>query len=188
MQKSHKKFSAAWTAAALLALCGGALAGCSQAAKTTDSSSASQPGTTASQSRQPPPVTGSTEADESGGRNARRIVSRVLRMYSNGLEMTSPSAALDMIDRDRFYDYPRFEEELTRFLRSLGEVRVFVRETSVQMEGNRAVMIVDVRMVFASRLDLNQRGERSSQITFDFQRTDRGWKITEINPREFFLP
>lgn len=183
--KQNKKF---WPVATwlLLAFC---LTACSQASKST-TTPAPAPATQTQEARPapPPPVSTTGGEDESGGRNTRRRVSRVLRNYTNGMEMMSPSAALAMVDRDRFFDYPRFEEELTNFLRSLGEMRLFVREVNTQLKDSRAVMVVDVRMVFTSRQDTSQRGERSSQITFDFQRTDRGWKIIEINPRNFFLP
>jgi hypothetical protein len=170
------------------------LAACSQASKSTPPP---EPASTPAPTAQPqlpvpstvPPVSETgREEEENAGRRIRRRVSRVLRNYTNGMEMMSSSAALAMVDRDRFIDYPRFEEELTNFLRSLGEMRLFVREINTQLGNNSAVMVVDVRMVFTSRQDASLRGERASQITFDFQRTDRGWKIIEINPRNFFLP
>lgn len=118
----------------------------------------------------------------------REVLSRVLRNYKQGLESLSPSAAGKQIDADKFYDYPRFEENLTRFLESLGELRLFVREVNVQVEGDRAVMIVDAEMKFARRDKPDDGQQRNQQITFDFRRTASGWKITEINPRAFFFP
>lgn len=118
----------------------------------------------------------------------REVLSRVLRNYKAGLESLGVSGVRNWIDPQRFYDYPRFEEGVTVFLHSVGELRLFTREVSVQVEGERAVMIVDAEMVFARRDTPNQPETRTSQITFDFQRTPQGWKITEINPRSFFLP
>ena len=128
------------------------------------------------------------EDDEAGGRNLRRVLSRVRRNYTNSLEALTASGALAVVDRDRFYDYPRFEEELTRFLSELGELRLFIREVDVQVGGDRAIMLVDARMVFAGRVDPTQRGERRSQVQFDFVFTDQGWRIVDIRPRTFFLP
>lgn len=121
------------------------------------------------------------------GKTPRELVSRVLRDYKRGLETLSPSGALKQIDGQLFYDHPRFEENLTVFLRSLGELRLLLREVNVQVEEDRAVMVVDAEMKFARR-DTGQKEERREQVTFDFRRTKAGWKITEISPRAFFLP
>ncbi|MFQ5925823.1 MAG: hypothetical protein ACE5MH_00120 [Terriglobia bacterium] len=132
----------------------------------------------------------STAGSEPGSRklSTRKVLSQVLRRYQTGFESLSVSSVSDGIDAQRFYDYPRFEEGVTVFLQSVGELRLFTREVSVQVEGDRAVMIVDAEMVFARRDTPSPRERRTSQITFDFQRTPRGWKITEIKPRSFFLP
>lgn len=172
-------------AVALLSLLLAAAAGCAQGGRPGSSPAGGKQGGAASLPPGWPPP--GIELDESGGPRVRRILSRVRREYTTGLEGLSASGALALIDRQRFYDYPRFEEELTTFLRSLGELRIFVREVDVQLTGDRAVMLVEARLVFASRLNPAQRGERRSQVTFDFQLTERGWRITEIHPRDFFL-
>jgi len=159
------------------------LAGCSQAAKPSSGPSP-VPSTTGTET---PPQPSSVPGE--GSRvTTRRILSRVLREFTNSVEMLSPSGARRTIDADRFFGYPRFEEELTVFLRSLGELRLFVREVSVQVGVNRAVMLVDAEMGFSLRRDPSQSSQRRAQIQFDFQRTEQGWKITEITPRTFFLP
>lgn len=129
-----------------------------------------------------------SQAREPRSLDTREVVSRVLRNFKDGFEALSPSTLRDWVLEDKFYDYPRFEEGVTVFLRSVGEMRVFTREVNVQVEGGRAVMLVDAEMVFASRHNPAQTERRRQQITFDFQRTPEGWLITEINPRSFFLP
>lgn len=132
----------------------------------------------------------SDPGSEAGAREItpRDAVSRVLRRFKTAFESPSESAVRELIETERFYDYPRFEEGVSVFLRSVGDIRVFTREVNVQVEGDKAVMIVDVEMVF-SRKDAPATPEtRTSQVTFDFQRTAQGWKITEINPRASFLP
>lgn len=120
--------------------------------------------------------------------DTRRVLSRILRNFTDGFEALSPSTLRDWVDRDKFYDYPRFEEGVTVLLRSVGEMRVFTREVNVQVQGDRAVMIVEAEMALASRKDPSRSEKRRERITFDFQRTAEGWLITEINPRSFFLP
>lgn len=135
-----------------------------------------------------------TKKKKSSGRepvsetNTRRLISRVLRNFTDGIERQSPSSLRDTVDRDKFFNFPRFEDGVTNFLRSLGEMRIFTRQSDVQIKDDRAVMIIDAEMVIVSRTDPSRRETRRQRITFDFQRTDHGWKITEIKPRSFFLP
>lgn len=130
------------------------------------------------------------EGTEPAGSEAdvRRALTQTLRAFVNGYEGQSPRSALENLSSDRFYDYPRFEDGVEEFLRSTGELRIFTRQVNVQVKEDRAVMIVDAEMQFSPRSDPSRQQRRSTQITFDFQRTPKGWKITEINPRNFFLP
>lgn len=121
-------------------------------------------------------------------KDTRKVLSRVVREFTDSIEGLTPSSLRDVIEEEKFYDYPRFEEELTQFLRSAGEVRFFARQVSSEIKEDRAVVILDAEMVFANRLDPDRRETRREQIIFDFLRTDAGWKITEIKPRSFFLP
>lgn len=118
----------------------------------------------------------------------RKALTQTLRDFTNGFEGQMPRSALDTVLTDRFYDYPRFEDGVEQFLRSTSELRIFTRQVNVQLKEDRAVMIVDAEMQFTPRSDPTRQQRRSTQITFDFQRTPKGWKITEINPRSFFLP
>ena len=167
----HRKQFAAWLLAGALAAAGaglGAPSAYAQEKKKDEKKTRSEPGTRTA--------------------DTREVLSRILRNFTDGFEALSPSTLKEWIDSEKFYDYPRFEEGVTVLLRSVGEMRVFTREVSVQVEGDRAVMIVDAEMTLASRKNPSQTEKRRQQITFDFQRTKDGWVITEINPRSFFLP
>lgn len=121
--------------------------------------------------------------------DTRKVLSRILRDFTNGLEGLSPSVLRQVIDDRKFYNYPRFEQGVDDFLRSVGEMRLYTREVNVEINGDHAVMIVDAEMALSARQDPSRRDRRRATITFDFQRTaEEGWKITEINPRSFFLP
>jgi hypothetical protein len=118
---------------------------------------------------------------------ARRDVRRVLRDFSDGIEGSSPRRVMETLD-EKFEDLPRFEDAVTEFLKQSSEMRVNFRESSNEVKGDRAVVTVDAEMSYATK-DAPQRPQRRRQrIQFDFQRTDKGWKIFEISPRNFFTP
>ena len=117
----------------------------------------------------------------------RRIVARVVREFNSNIEGQSTFSIRQVIDDKNFYDYPRFEEELERLFRSVAEMRIYTRRVNVQSNDERAIAVVEVDLEFVDRLNPTQRTRRREQLTFDFHRTPRGWKITEIKPREFFF-
>jgi hypothetical protein len=118
---------------------------------------------------------------------ARREVRRVMRDFFHGFEGSSPRRVMETLD-ERFEDLPRFEDQVTEFLRQSAEMRVNFRESSSEVKGDRAVVTVDAEMSYATK-DAPQRPLRRRQrIQFDFQRTDKGWRIFEISPRSFFTP
>jgi len=130
----------------------------------------------------------SSGRERSEATEPREILRRVLRDLRGGLEALSPSTFRRLASEEKFYDFPRFEEELTVFLRSASELRLFFRGASTEIEGDKGVVIVDAEMIFATRDEPSQSRTRRARVTLNFERTAEGWRITEINPRSFFLP
>ena len=118
----------------------------------------------------------------------RRAISRVIRNFGQTIEQQSPANLRRVVDEKKFYDFPRFEDGVMQFLSSIGEMRIFLREASVELEGDKAVMIIDAEMRYSDRDNASSNLRRREQIEFTFHRGERSWKITEIKPRTFFLP
>src|SRR5207245_3754410 len=78
---------------------------------------------------------------------------------------------------ERFDDLPRFEDQVTAFLKQSGEMRIFLREASTEVKGDHAVLIADAEMVYTSKANLGPQQRRKERIQFDFK--DR--KSTRLN-------
>ena len=87
-----------------------------------------------------------------------------------------------------FEDAARFEDAITEFFRQSADVRLFLRESSSAVRGNRATLIADVEMIYASRQMPSRERRRKERIQFDFVLTARGWEIANITPREDTAP
>lgn len=112
----------------------------------------------------------------------RKNLSRVLRALSDAVEGNSPRRLRDLLD-ERFYDFPRFEDQVTDFLRNNAEMRMNLRESTAEVKGDKATLIVDADMTYALKTSTTQEKKRHERIQFDFVRTASGWKIFEITPR-----
>ncbi len=117
----------------------------------------------------------------------RKNLSRVLRALSDAVEGNSPRRLRELID-ERFYDFPRFEDQVTDFLRDNAELRMHLRESTAEVKGDKATLIVDADMTYALKASSTLQQKRRERIQFDFVRTASGWKIFEITPRRFFTP
>lgn len=117
----------------------------------------------------------------------RKSLTRVLRALSDAVEGNSPRRLRDLLD-ERFYDFPRFEDQVTDFLKGNAELRMNLREATAEVKGDKATLIVDADMTYALKSTATVQQKRHERIQFDFVRTATGWKIFEITPRRFFAP
>ncbi len=88
---------------------------------------------------------------------------------------------------ERFEDLPRFEDAVTQFLERTSEMRINLRESTTEVKGDHATVIVDAEMIFTDKAKPTQDQRRRQRIQFDFVYSPKkGWKIFEITPRQFF--
>lgn len=117
----------------------------------------------------------------------RKNLTRTLRAFADGFEGSTPRRVTELLDAN-FYDFPRFEDQVTQFIQQNAEMRIFLRESTSEVKGDKATLIVDADMTFADKSNPAAQKKRRERIQFDFVRTPKGWKIYEINPRSFFVP
>jgi hypothetical protein len=119
---------------------------------------------------------------------ARRAVKRVLGDFQDGFEGHSPRRVIEFLD-ERFEDLPRFEDAVTQFLERTSEMRINLRESTTEVKGDHATVIVDADMIFTDKAKPTQDQHRRQRVQFDFvYNPKKGWKIFEITPRQFFEP
>lgn len=119
---------------------------------------------------------------------AQRAIKGVLGDFQDGFEGHSSRRVTGALD-ERFEDFPRFEDAVTQFLERTSEMRINFRESTTEVKGDHATVIVDADMVFTDKAKPTQDQHRRQRIQFDFvYNPKKGWKIFEITPRQFFEP
>ena len=119
--------------------------------------------------------------------NPERAIANVVRQMQMDLEASSRQGVLSHIDSAKFDDYPRFEDMIERLTRE-DTLRVFFRQVNNSIKEESAQTVIDAEMEMTRKDSAGQLERRRQQLVIDFQRTSRGWKITNITPREFFRP
>jgi hypothetical protein len=130
----------------------------------------------------------SPEDSPDNAAGARRAIKRVLGDLQDGFEGHSPRRVTDSLD-ERFEDLPHFEDAVTQFLERTSETRINLRESTTEVKGDHATVIVDADMIYTDKAKPTKDQHRRQRIQFDFVfNTKKGWKIFEITPRQFFEP
>jgi hypothetical protein len=137
--------------------------------------------------KQDEPSPGSEDSPDNVA-GARRAIKRSLGDLQDGLEGHSPRRVADSLD-ERFEDLPRFEDAVTQLLDRTSEMRINLRESTTEVKGDHATVIVDAEMIYTDKAKPTQDQRRRDRIQFDFvYNPKKGWKIFEITPRHFFEP
>jgi hypothetical protein len=136
--------------------------------------------------KQDEPAAGDDSPDNIAG--AKRVIKRALSDFQDGFEGHSPRRVTDMLD-ERFEDLPRFEDAVTQFIERTSEMRMNFRESTTEIKGDHATVIVDAEMIYTDKARPTQDQRRKQRIQFDFvYNPKKSWKILEITPRQFFEP
>lgn len=125
-----------------------------------------------------------TDATEIG-----REVTRILRDLQFALEGGSATSVLALIDSARFDDYQRFEDQVER-LTLEDTIRANFRQVTpaTSAAAGKARSTVDAALELTRRDSLLRPEQRNQQLVIDFEYTRRGWRVTNITPRDFFRP
>ncbi len=130
----------------------------------------------------------SAEDSPDNAAGARRAVSRVVHDLQDGFEGHSPRRVTELLD-EHFEDLPRFEDAVTQFLERTSEMRMNFRESTSEVKGDHATVIVDAEMIYTDKARPTQDQRRRERVQFDFvYNPKKGWRIFEITPRQFFEP
>lgn len=129
------------------------------------------------------------KSDEADDLNATAfsdsVASAVMRRLADALEGHNPKLMLALFDADKMNDYAGFEGQIVAFFDHYVSVRVHVRILETTSEGDKGIILTNIEM------ELLPGGEavpfrRHDDVRLELERGDKGWRIVEIKPRDFF--
>jgi hypothetical protein len=120
---------------------------------------------------------------------AQKQIGKLMKEIQFDLEGGSARSFLSRINNAKFDDYPRFEDGVERLMRD-NSLRVNFRSafTAPPTTEGVAQAAVDATMELVKKDSVAPPSRRNAQVTFDFEWTNRGWKIVNVTPRSFFQP
>lgn len=129
----------------------------------------------------PPAAASSPEAEQ--------VVESVLKELRRGLEGHSQHRTQSVFDAKVFTGYLVFQDQLGQFFAAYDPIRVHYRVLEAQLMGDSVTSLVEIQM----EADPPEgRGgtalRRDQQVRLTLHHADKGWKISDLQPRELFTP
>lgn len=114
-----------------------------------------------------------------------RVANDVLNDLRDGLEGHSQRLLLSAFDGDKMDGYLSFEDQIQAFFERYEGFRVHFRIIQTELEGPKGIVLAEFE------LEGMPRGggpvlRRSSQLRFELERGNKGWKVVDFRPRRFF--
>jgi hypothetical protein len=113
------------------------------------------------------------------------VANAVIRRLGDGLEGHSQRLMLSIFDPDKMKEYPRFENQIEAFFTQYQAFRVHLRVLQATSESERGIILTDVEMEAAPGGDAPPV-RKQDQLRLELERGSKGWKIVDLNPRDFF--
>ena len=114
------------------------------------------------------------------------VANRLLQDLRDGLEGHSQRRMLSAFDADKFDGYLQLEDQITAFFNKYESFRAYFRIVQSAAEGPKGVVLVDVQLEETPRADTSPPVRRNGQVRLELERGRKGWKIVDLNPRNFF--
>lgn len=116
---------------------------------------------------------------------SQAVANDVLGQVRDGLEGHSQRLMLGAFDQDKMDGYLSFEDQIAALFARYDSFRVHYSISNSTIEGSKGVVLVDWQMEEIPKAGGSPQ-RRNGQIKFEMERTKKGWKIVDFNPRGIF--
>jgi hypothetical protein len=113
------------------------------------------------------------------------VANIVISHIRDGLEGHSERLMLSVFDGDKMSDYPSFENQIEAFFTHNQSFRVHSRIIQATTEGEKGIILCDFEMEAIPAGDAPPV-RKQEQLRFELERGNKGWKIVDLKPRDFF--
>ncbi len=111
---------------------------------------------------------------------------RLLSEFRAALIGHETRRALALCDREHMLAYSDFASQITSLLDRYDAIRVRYHILQATTENNRGIAIADFTVEATPPSATDPAVRRSAQMHFTFNPAARGWKLVEVEPRDFF--
>ena len=122
--------------------------------------------------------------DSSPNYAAAQVAKRLLSQIQNGLEARNSRQIMAAFDRERMPGYLAFQDQVEAFVAQNGSFSVYLGVESASLEKDSGSAVVQAMIELTPVNGPSER--REARLSFEFGKTERGWRIVDFEPRSFF--
>lgn len=114
------------------------------------------------------------------------VVRDILTKFQRGMEDHSLDRVLSIFDADAMQDFPRFRDQMVAFFRLHDSIKFRYQLLQVNESKDTGFATADVDMDADPADILPTVRRRTAQLRFQLKRVGAVWKVTDLQPIDFF--
>ena len=114
------------------------------------------------------------------------VAQELLQKLADGLEGYSDRLMLSTFDQNKMEGFVPFQQQVVALFRRTDSFRVHFRIMQANTEQDKGVALVEFEMEVIPRATDQQPLRKRDQLRFEMERGDKGWRIVDVQPRDFF--
>ena len=114
------------------------------------------------------------------------VVRDILTKFQRGMEDHSLDRVLAVFDADAMQDFPRFRDQMMAFFRLHDSIKFRYQLLQVNESKDTGFATADVEMDADPADILPTVHRRTAQMRFQLKRVGTVWKVTDLQPMDFF--
>lgn len=117
--------------------------------------------------------------------SSEQVAEKLLDQIRRGFEARDSRKMLGAFDPDRMQGYLSFKDQVEALFAQYSSFRIYVRIGDVSLEKDRGVVTAMIKLE-GSPVYGDVALSREAELSFELTHTERGWKIVDVSPRNFF--
>ena len=113
---------------------------------------------------------------------------RVLRQVKDGIEGHNDHQVLSALDSSQMDGYLGFRDQIRSFLGQFDQIQVFFRVIQTTADGDKGTAVVEFQMEAERRNGAGMPLRRDQELRMTFSHGKKGWKLLDLQPRDYFTP
>lgn len=114
------------------------------------------------------------------------VAQALLQKVAEGLEGYNDRLMLSAFNQNKMAGFVTLQQQVVALFRRTDSFLIHYRIGQTSIEGSKGVALVEFEMEVHPRATDQQPLRKRDQLRFEVERDEKGWRIVDVQPRDFF--